>query len=175
MFESLCPHPPPRSAPSVTTSSLSPPQVPVSLSCSFSSQCPHHSPCLCLQFPPCPGPSVTTLLLVPSLGLRVPILLLISSSGDPYPPLVPSCRCGTSPPKAASSCRGSGVVASPTCPGHQMAARSWRPPPRPCSGQLPAPTYLISALIHFTYFVVFILFHLFCFTYLKLNFVYLFY
>lgn len=133
-------------------SSLSAPQVPMSLSCSFSSQCPHPPPCLspisslfrsqCHYPPPCP-------LLGSSRPHSTPYPLL--GFPCPHPPLVPSCRCGTSPPKAASSCRGSGVVASPTCPGHQMAARSWRPPPRPCSGQLPPPTYVISALIVFVY------------------------
>lgn len=60
------------------------------------------------------------------------------SAALPPTPLSPS-RCGMCPPRTASSCSGSGAVGSPSWRGPPMAAKSWQPPPPPCSSELLAP------------------------------------
>lgn len=60
------------------------------------------------------------------------------SAALPPTPLSPS-RCGMCPPRTASSCSGSGAVGSPSWRGPPMAAKSWQPPPLPCSSELLAP------------------------------------
>lgn len=55
-----------------------------------------------------------------------------SCCSRPHPWTRP-CWCGMCPPRTASSCSGSGAVGSPSWRGPPMAAKSWQPPPPPCS------------------------------------------